>query len=585
MNYPTSEFSIQRPKHGRAPQSNTLAPSNSARDVFLTSRSTWKQVFQTFLAFTVFTCLLVVTLTTPRLTECGNYNAIQRTVYTTIVTLIATIITAAVVDGIRSLHLYRVDDQLVQYRRSLVCHQKRLDQRWQTILGVGTLSTKIRNLSVEAVLLLGALITTCITSGFTATSTTRVEPYMPKIPSSDPYIFARPWDNGTQPNWGLMYWNLDNGSLYAAWVFHGGSPQHRAFKLMDGININDPTLYAYSDGGVAIQSSAIGAPVTIYNPEHTGYGLGEIMSRYEWNVNAVSVCVPVMVRNPAKCHPGGKLSWPSNGKTMKLTANDGSCPRTVNATKSPEEFIAIISRICNQGNVGQSKLMFGASNGNYAQWLAASVGEDIGPSYRGQTYSVECDIDARDVFQYRNVTLQASRRATDKHDTQNFAFTRVLSAGGPCTLPGNPPVAEALAATVAMGPYFPVYEITVTGWFQSLANVISSTGDYGRPANDSIRRAPFAFNDSTNALEDVLGLVGALAGSRSVLNMSLIEGNGSAEVVFTRVGSGKTFTLVYAMLPLLLGFIMATMLIRTAKKTDGYKSTSIQDLVRLGMDG
>jgi hypothetical protein len=518
------------------------------------------------------------------LTEYGNYNSIQRTVYTTIVTLIATIITAAVVDGIRSLHLYRVDDQLVQYPRSSVLHRERLDQKWQTILGIATLSAKVRNLPIVFVLLLGALITTCITSGFTATSTTRIEQYTPKIPSADPYIFARPWDYGTQPSWGLMYWTLANGSLYAAWVFNGGSPQHRAFKLMDGININDPTLYAYSDGGVAIQSSAIGAPVTIYNPENTGYGLGEIMGRYEWNVNAVSACVPVMVKNPAKCHPGGKLSWPNSGKTMMLTADDGSCPRTVNTTKSPEEFIAIISRICNQGEVGQSKIMFGASNGNYAQWLAASVGEDIGPSYPGQTYSIECDMDARDVFQYLNVTLQVSGQAADMSGAQNLAFTRVLSAGGHCTLPGNPPVAESLAATVAMGPYFPVYEITVTGWFQSLVNVISSTGDYGRPANESIRRSPFAFNDSTNALEDVLGLVGALAGSRAVLNMSLIKSTGSAEVVFTRVGSGKEFALVYAMVPLLLGFIMALMLIRTARKTDGYKSTSLQDLVRLGMD-
>lgn len=215
------------------------SPTASSEDARNTSRSTWKQGFETFLAFAVFACLNAVTWTTPRLTNYGIYNSIQRTVYTTVVTLVATIITAAVVDGIRSLYLYRVDDQLVLYPRSSVLHRKRLDQRWQTILGIASISAKVRNLPIVIVLLLGALITTCITSGFTATSTTRTEKYTPKIPSADPYIFARPWDNGTQPNWGLMSWRLANGSLYAAWVFHGGSPQHRAFKLMDGININD----------------------------------------------------------------------------------------------------------------------------------------------------------------------------------------------------------------------------------------------------------------------------------------------------------------------------------------------------------
>lgn len=78
-------------------------------------------------SYSVFACLLAVTLATPQLTEYGNYNAIQRTVYTTVVTLIAIIVTAAVVDGIRSLYLYRVDDQLVQYLRSPAWHQKRLD--------------------------------------------------------------------------------------------------------------------------------------------------------------------------------------------------------------------------------------------------------------------------------------------------------------------------------------------------------------------------------------------------------------------------------------------------------------------------
>ncbi|ORX95136.1 hypothetical protein BCR34DRAFT_200438 [Clohesyomyces aquaticus] len=544
----------------------------------------WKQVLEAILAFVVFACLLAVTLTVPQLTDSGTYNAIQRTIYTTIVTLLATIITAAMVDGIRTLYLFSVDDDLLQHSQNTTLPQKRLDQKWQTILGIGSLSAKAHNLSIETVLLLGALVTTCITSGFTATSATRVESYVPKIPSSDPYIYARPWDNGTQPNWGLTWWKLSNGSIYAVWVFRGGSPHHNAFKLMNGINIIDPSLYAYSDGGVAIQSSAIGAPVTMYNPEHAGYGLQDTLEHYRGDVNAVSACVPVMAKNPASCRPGGKLTWPKNGKQMQVTADDGSCPRLVNITKAPEETVIQIARICNQGAVGQSKIVFAASNGNYAQWLAASVGQDIGPSHPGQTYSIECDLDARSVFEYRNVTLQIARQTANKATPKNLAFTRVLSASEPCRIPGNPAVAEALAATVAMGPYFPVYEITQNGWFQSIVNFASSTGDYGKAANESIRKPPFAFKDSTNALEDVLGLAGALAASRAVLNMSLVESQGSVEVAFMRVGSGKLFAVIYSIVPLIVGLIMASMLMQTSRNGYGYQSSSLRDLVRLGKE-
>jgi len=55
--------------------------------------------------------------------------------------------------------------------------------------------------------------------------------------------------------------------------YNGGSPQHKTPALMNGINIRDPTIYAYSDGGVAVKSSAIGSPVTLYNPEYGTYGL------------------------------------------------------------------------------------------------------------------------------------------------------------------------------------------------------------------------------------------------------------------------------------------------------------------------
>jgi hypothetical protein len=197
---------------------------------------------------------------------------------------------------------------------------------------------------------------------------------------------------------------------------------------MNGINIRDPTIYAYSDGGVAVKSSAIGSPVTLYNPEYGTYGLQNLMQNYEWNVNAASACLPVMVRNPVKCRPGGKLTWPNGGKMMKITADDRSCPAEQNIRTSPTKEIYIMKHLCTQGEVGQAVAIFGAANGGYAQWMASAMGVDIGPSYPGQTYSVQCDIDVRKVFEYRNVTLALSKQIL-KPAEKNLAFNRVLSAG------------------------------------------------------------------------------------------------------------------------------------------------------------
>ena len=282
------------------------------------------------------------------------------------------------------------------------------------------------------------------------------------------------------------------------------------------------------------------------------------MQNYEWNVNAASACLPVMVRNPVKCRPGGKLTWPNGGKMMKITADDRSCPAKQNIPTSLTKEIYIMKHLCTQGEVGQAVAIFGAANGGYAQWMASAMGVDIGPSYPGQTYSVQCDIDVRKVFEYRNVTLALSKQIL-KPAEKNLAFNRVLSAGEPCSLLGNPPVADALIATAALGGYFAIYG-DGGNWIQNLVNVVSSYGDYGHLTNESIRRGPFAFNDSTNALEDVLGLAGALSVSRVVLNISLIQSTGSAEVVFMRIGPGKLFALAYPFIPFIVGLVMVKLL-------------------------
>ncbi|KAK4456336.1 hypothetical protein QBC42DRAFT_191312 [Cladorrhinum samala] len=539
------------------------------------------------LCFGVSAVLAAVVFTTPKLTEYGTYTSTERTVYTTVVTIIATIITTSILQAFRFLYLDGVDDRIaIFFRRHVSDSDKtQLESRWQTTLAISSFADSFRNWGVYSTFLLGALVTTCITAGFTATTTTRSVHYSPLISAGDPYIFARPWDT-EDPNVGCTIdWKLKNGSFFCSWVWHGGSPQHRAFKLMDGINVIRPDIYAYADVGVAIHSSAIGAPVTLYDAQRSGFGMQELARRYAWNLNTVSACAPVMVRNPVKCRKGGSITYSGSGTNtaMKLTSDDGSCSVSKSLTKPPKDAVYMLKHQCAHGEVGQATYIIGAANSNYARWVGLGIGEIIDDWYAGQKFSVQCDIDARNgVFEYRNVTLALSRQHWDQSVSEEIAFNRFLSASDRCDPPKASAITDALFATVATAPYFTTYEDGGAGWAQSLVNVISKYGDYGHPVNESGRTPPWAFVDSSNALEDVLGLIGALAASRSVLNMSLIPTSGSAQVSYMRVGSGQTFAVVYAIVPLFLGWIMLALVMKRKSTDPEWHSSKLMDLVSLG---
>ncbi|KID82994.1 hypothetical protein MGU_09690 [Metarhizium guizhouense ARSEF 977] len=542
------------------------------------------------LCFAVSIILATVVFTTPKLKEYGTYTAAERTVYNTIVTIIATIITTLILQEFRFLYLDGVDDTLSQFVQSSPSIEKKanLGMRWQIILAISRPKPWHRNLGVYLTFLLGALVTTCINAGFTATTTSREVPYSPLISASDPYIFARPWDTENSSVGCVLDWKLSNGSFFCSWVWHGGSPQHRAFKLMDGINVLQPDVYAYADLGVAIHSSAIGAPVSLYDAQRSGYGVRELASEYEWNLNTVSACVPVMVRNPVKCRPGGEISYSGSDSNpvMKLTSNDGSCSISQMLTKPKEKAVYMLKHQCTHGEVGQATYIIGAANSDYARWVALGVGENIGDFYAGQKYSIECEIDVRNgVFEYRNVTLALGQQNWNKTVSGELAFNRFLSSSGPCIPPNKSALTDALFATVATAPYFTTYEDGGAGWAQSLVNVISRYGDYGHPVVECGRQPPWAFHDSNNALEDVLGLLGGLAASRSVLNMSLTHTTGSAQVQYMRVGSGKAFAVIYAVLPLFLGFTMTRLLARRKRLQPQWQSSKMDHLVDIGRSG
>jgi hypothetical protein len=178
---------------------------------------------------------VAVALTSPILKANGTYNAVQRTIYTTIVTVISTIVTAGITDQLRRLLLLRVDENLRPRHFSSENVQQRTNSLWKTILGLGAIKDQWSYKYIRFILLAAALITTSINAGFTATTGTRKVTYHFNHTSGDPTIMARSWPT-LPPGCGLN-WKLPNGSYYCSWVWNGASPQHKTWKLMQGINI------------------------------------------------------------------------------------------------------------------------------------------------------------------------------------------------------------------------------------------------------------------------------------------------------------------------------------------------------------
>lgn len=533
-------------------------------------------------------------MTTPKLTTHGVYNTVQRTVYTTVVTIIATIITGVIAGRLRVLYLRKVDKKLPELNRDSDETKKQVNSFWKTILQIGECKDMFHNCGAEFVFLLAAVITTAITAGFTPTTSSIVVPYNFNLTSGDPTVMARAWEKNSVPQGCGLYWTLPNGSYYCAWVWNGASPQHKTWKLMQGINIENPDVFAYDDLGVAIKSSAIAAPVTLYDAQLDGYGLKRLMNEYNWDVNAVSACVPVMIHNPVKCRPGGTISFTNDGgaTNMWLKSNDGSCVVDKTGLRSlSQNPVYMLKNLCMGAEIGQTTVIIGAANSNYAQWVAAAVGVNLSSSFTdsngNQIYSVECTIDTRNnnVFEFRNVTLSLNPHATDKSITNDIPFNRLLSgSNNPCTSTNPSAIGDPIFATASTGSYFALYEDGAAGWSQSLIEAISSTGDYGSPAASSIRIPPFAFSESQNALEDVIALMGAFSVSRLILTSSLKESSGSAEIFFTRIGPGKTFAIVYAIIPLLVASLMIWLLLATINASEEYSAAELLDLVRLGRD-
>jgi hypothetical protein len=495
--------------------------------------------------------ILTISFTTPFLTGSGVYSAKDHVVYTTVTTIIATMITMFGIAQLRYLLLSITDNRLQKFVDSLEPNAsgiEKLNGRWRTILGIGHLSEQLQNWSITILYLLASLNTAAIVASVTPGTSLRTIPYTPNI-SIGPSRCSKAVDLNT--SFGDYTWSLGNGSKFIILVAADGCPTRQALTLAPNINIINPEAFAYVDNGVAVHTSALGTPISVYSSQkNLAPELNTLIGDQGGNVVSTTQCVPVMIQNPISCRPGGTMMLTGNYQAT-LFSSDGKCNNTANFMTNTLQDSVMLSRICPHDELGQGTIILGAS-WIYAHDLALSVGDIANAPHpvNGSTYAVTCTVDARHVFESRTVTLNLQAMNISESD-----YTRALVSEGGCDMSFTPDVDDVLMGIAAAAPWQLLnQDVGTDGWFDLISQLTL--------ADTTGRQPPWAFQSSQNALEDVLGLTAALVVSR--INSSTVTPiNASAQVTAMRLGSGNPISAIFSIPPIITTFFLVLLIFRT----------------------
>jgi hypothetical protein len=514
--------------------------------------------------------LITIVFTTTYLTTSGLYSSTQRAVYVTLTTVLATLIAAFVASQLQHLLLQRIDRQLASVSNTEEgIKLKALDAQWQAVLNVAGVRDTLHNIPIKITFLVVGLITAAIVAGFTPSTTIRVFPYNPVIPLGPNTHCVYSIYNLTYPE--DYSWNLGNGSSLFIQANMGWCPTREAVTLSGGINIVNPDDYAYADTGVAVHSSAIGTPISVYSSEKIDDPeLNILLELHGSSVVGTTQCVPVMEQNPISCRKGGFVSVDLASSSISVSDDNISCSYTEQHLLNPATYpTSMIMKMCPHGEVGQGTIVLGAVGRNSLS-LAGAIG-DFSFFNSGNTdssYVVTCQVDTRHVYGYRKVILEL--QATNVSES---SYSRALVGYDACTPKVWTIGTDLIATSAAANWQLLVQNNALDGWFDTINQLTSGSGP--------LRSPPWAFNNSENALEDILGLTAALVGSR--INSSAIILDGTTSILATRIGSGNVFALVFAIPPMGAALILLYLLI-TGPQTDpgSFKSSRLGDLIQLG---
>jgi hypothetical protein len=488
--------------------------------------------------------IVLVTQKPIYLTSRGSIAQTDRLIYVTGTTILATLLTSFILSQVQHLLRCRLDRGLLSKPDAEI--EKKINRKWRTIIRVGDMGDAVSNIKITLCFILLGLITPALVTILTPTVTERAVQYPQKlyngrsritVNNGGDCVYIIPTQEALRKTIDTEYtWDLGNGSAYYYGVNIGGCPTRLAQLLIGLINIYDSGNFAYSDGGVAVHRSAIGAPHTIYSPDYAlAPEFNQMLSTFQSDARRTAQCVPVMKQNPITCRPGGKVS--ASTSWLNVTADNGLC--SINHQFSNRNLTrqqTMVKRMCPHGDVGQGTIVM-AAVGGYAHWLAYSIDDiDHAPAIPPVTapatnarYAITCTVDARNIYEYREVILNLA--ATESTGTRN---TRFLYSNK--TLCAGPAFDLSWYANAAAANWQTLFQNDgLDGWFDL---IWEATGHHSR------RQPPWAFENSENVLEDVLGLVSALVGSR-FNSTSTYTVDTNLTYSATRIGTSDNLALLY----------------------------------------
>jgi hypothetical protein len=506
------------------------------------------------------------------------------------------------------------------------------------VLGINTFKERVTSFKSTVLpqlsFLFTGLITTAVVAAVTLTDTmcySELSP--PRIHSGADNKCTRmlPTINvdRSSPLWEFRtFWPNNDGSAYFA-TTNLGCPSWSGAQFMGSINTINPGHVAYSRNGVGIQSSAIGTPEIFYTdfPDVVepfdglhGTKVNQTMLR------TVSQCLPVMATNPVKCRPGGSVSFKADipqpvlddqAVYHQISVEAGGCNFTQAMAEEPNgKFGIMVSRFCPEMNtVGKGVVAIGAT-GIISLTLAASIGDkDFLARHAGSyeamsagitknlTYAINCEVDVQPTIKWRTLTLELQQGTL----TTTPSYSKLISGVDGCESTTNNKAnwtlgngyaggaAAALVPPLSEGRYWNGMTNTI---FNQALSVTNTSDRYSTVESwqKLIRNAPYGFSQSTNALEDVLGLTTGITMSQMSTLDSMrdsspladsvtfhVAAKGHATFACTRVGSGQRSAILFTLPPLLAMLTAIYLIFTVPRKPTSFKTSRLEDLIGIGM--
>lgn len=557
----------------------------------------------------------------PHITTSGSLSEAGSRALTLASATLATLFSAFITARVRHLILrsFERDLQDLDYKDGLgiTSSLDAMDSKWRGALGIDDFSEKTRLYNALYWLLFAicGLNTPALVTAFAPSLTTRSVDYE-AIMAGGRVPVLQSTSLGNPPCAGKASADLISENTAYTWSYDDGEsvffamnsaecPVANVLNKLPSINFNTSD-YVYLNSGTAVKKSAIGASIWT----HSGDAFDQLQRKYGRNLVKTRQCVPIMTSNPVQCRRRGTITPASSNVVTLETGHDESGvwdAEQFNAS-FPARDIGRDSIMANwqwlkpnatlpdgSDAIGLSLIGFGAWDATdtaYTSVLASAMNDPMAQNLTSDTavnstYVVTCTLDARNVFNYRTVTLDM--QAIQEGIGTNFAY--YLSGGEPC-VPDDEVVNDVYFATAARASQAAVLENSgVSGY---VATILSAAG--------TNRAGPYAFANSNNALEDVLGLAVGIAVANLPLDDTFVRtASSSAEVQAERLGSdsGVFYLLV---VPPLLSFVILTCLAaqsiqerwrpgaggcnagvpREVGKHDRYAAESLVQLVGLG---